>query len=570
MALDGIFLYTIKEELKSTILNGKVDKIYQPEKDEILLSIRNEKKSYKLIISASATYPRIHLTNENKQNPKNAPMFCMVLRKHLTNAKIADIRQLETDRVLFIDFENSDELGYKRIYTLIVEIMGRHSNITLLREKDNIIMDSIKHVTPDMSSIRCLYPGISYVYPPSSKKLNPFAFTLNDLSEYMIKNSIASGNKLFSDIFTGVSTLLSKEMFKRINNDSDISRGDLYNFCISFFEGLQNHVFNFDYYIENGRIKEFSCIQMISLSNLDKKSFDSPSELLSEFYAEKDKSDKLNYKSADLNKLVSTNLERCYKKMDILKKTYDDALDLDKYKLFGELLTANLYCIKEKSEEAEVINYYSNNNETVKIKLDPNKTAVQNCQHYYKKYNKMKSTLKSVNEQMDINSKEIDYLESVLTNIKNAEDYDTIDEIKKELISEGYIKFKKSQKLKDRNKTSKPMHFVSCDGIDIYVGKNNIQNDYLTLKFADKHDTWMHTKNIPGSHVIIKKYGEIPDTTLMQAASLAAYYSKAKESDKVPVDYTEVKNVHKPNGAKPGMVIYYTNKTLYVTPQKYS
>lgn len=291
---------------------------------------------------------------------------------------------------------------------------------------------------------------------------------------------------------------------------------------------------------------------------------------MSKFYTEKDKSDKLNYKSANLSKLVSTNLERCYKKQDILKNTYESALDLDKYKLYGELLTANLYCIKEKSKETEVINYYSNNNETVKIKLDPNKTAVENSQCYYKKYNKMKNTLKSMSEQLDMNKKEIEYLESVLTNIKNAEDYDTIDEIKKELISAGYIKFKKSQKSKDRNNTSKPLHFISCDGIDIYVGKNNIQNDYLTLKFADKHDTWMHTKNIPGSHVIIKKYGKIPDATLMQAAGLAAYYSKAKEAGKVPVDYTEVKNVHKPNGAKPGMVIYYTNKTLYVAPEKIS
>ena len=570
MAFDGIFLYSIKEELKSAILKGRVDKIYQPEKDEILLNIRNEKTSYKLIISASATYPRIHLTNEIKKNPENAPMFCMVLRKHLTSAKIVSIEQLETDRVLFIDFENLDELGYNSIYTLIVEIMGRHSNITLLRKRDGIIMDSIKHVTPDINSIRCLYPGISYVYPPSSKKLNPFTFAANELSNYMIQNNIAANNKLFSDTFTGVSTSLSREMFKRINNDTEISLEKLYNFCKSFFGDLQNDKFNFAYYTENGRIRDFSCVEMTSLSSLDKRNFNSASELLSEFYTEKDKYDRLNSKSADLHKLISTNLERCHKKLDILKETYDGALDLDKYKLFGELLTANLYCIKEKTVEAEVINYYSSNNETVKIKLDPNKTPVQNCQHYYKKYNKMKSTLKSVKEQLDITNKEVEYLESVLTNIKNAEEYETIDEIKKELITTGYIKFKKVRNAKNKDKASKPLHFVSCDGIDIYVGKNNIENDYLTLKIADKHDTWMHTKNIPGSHVIIKKYGEIPDTTLIQAASLAAYYSKAKESLKVPVDYTEVKNVHKPNGAKPGMVIYYTNKTLYVTPQKYS
>lgn len=567
MAYDGIFLDSIKEELKSTILYGRVDKIYQPERDEVILNIRSEKTSYKLLISASASYPRVQLTNINKVNPQIAPMFCMVLRKHLTSSKIINIRQLDTDRVLFIDFESLDELGYNSVYTLIIEIMGRHSNITLIRSRDNIIMDSIKHVTPEINSIRCLYPGIAYVYPPKSEKLNPFSFTLEELKKRIFENSLSIDKNIFSSLFTGVSTSLSKEMFLRINENSEICIENLNDFCITFFSDMQNNVFDFAYYIEKNKIRDFSCVNMTSWSNLTKISGNSPSELLEEFYTQKDKHDRLNYKSSDLQKLINTNLDRCNKKLTILNTTLKEASDLDKYKLYGELLTANLYNIEESSKEIEVLNYYTDTNEKIKIKLDVTKTPSQNCQLYFKKYNKFKTALKSAEEQIIIANNEVDYLQSVLTNIKNSDDYESIDEIKKELIQTGYVKFKKGNEQK-KGKPSKALHFISTDGIDIYVGKNNIQNDYLTLKFADKHDTWLHTKNIPGAHVIIKKYGEIPESTIIEAAKLSAFYSKAKDSTKVPVDYTEVKNVHKPNGAKPGMVIYYTNKTLYVTADK--
>lgn len=565
VALDGIFLYSLTNELKEKLIKGRVDKVTQPEKDEIILTINNNFKTYKLLISASAVYPKIHLTEAGKQNPIKAPAFCMVLRKHLNNSKILDIRQLETDRVLFLDFESLDELGFNSIYTLIVEIMGRHSNITLIRKRDNIIMDSIKHVTPEVNSIRSLYPGIEFIYPPASDKLNPFKTNLDEFTAASEDKDLTNDKKVFSNIFTGVSQQLSKELNFRLNKLNIKNASEIYSFINSVFSDIHNLNFHFCCYYDNNSIKDFSCIPYKNLDSCEIKEFSSPSELLENYYLKKDKLDRLNSRSADLQRLINTNLERCNKKINILNETIDECHEAPKYKLYGELITANIYSIKKGQKNAELINYYSEDSEILTIPLDENKTAAENSQYYFKKYNKLKKSFEAAQIQIKAAKEETDYLQSVLTNIKNAEDYETIEEIKNELIETGYLRFKKD---KTKVKPSKPMHLLSSDGIDIYIGKNNNQNDYLTLKFADKHDTWLHTKNIPGSHVIIKKFGDIPEKTLIEAASLAAYYSKAKESSKVAVDYTEVKNVHKPNGAKPGMVIYYTNSTIYVTPQK--
>jgi predicted ribosome quality control (RQC) complex YloA/Tae2 family protein len=567
MALDGIFIYSVAEELRESLVNGRVDKINQPEKDEIIISIKNSYKTFKLLISASAVFPKIHLTNTNKQNPMKAPAFCMVLRKHLNNARLIDIRQLETDRVLLFDFESLDELGFNSIYTLIVEIMGRHSNITLIRQRDNIIMDSIKRVTPDINSFRSLYPGIKHVYPPASKKLNPFNFDLISFKEFITVNNIEYTKSLFSSVFTGVSLQFSKELFYRTFVENISGLEDVYVFINSILHSIKNGNFSFLYYTDASSIKDFYCVPLTSLNQFEEKSCSSASELLEHFYFEKDKADRLNSKSTDLQKIINTNLDRCYKKLDILKKTLEECTEADKYKLYGELITANIYSLKSGDKAAHVLNYYSEDEEYLDIKLDENKTPSENSQYYYKKYNKLKKSYEAANYQIKLTEDEISYLQSVLTSIKNAEEYITIEEIKNELIETGYVKFKKIKGPKNKS-SAKPVHVISSDGIDIYIGKNNIQNDYLTLKFADKHDTWLHTKNIPGSHVIIKKYGDVPEKTLLEAAALAAYYSKAKDSSKVAVDYTEVRNVHKPNGAKPGMVIYYTNSTVYVDPEK--
>lgn len=570
MALDGIFLYSISQELKNKILNGRVEKVNQPEKDEIILSIKKERTSYKLLISSSPVYPRVHLTKMSKQNPMSPPMFCMLLRKHLNSSKLVNVRQLDTDRILFLDFESTDDLGFNSIYSLVIEIMGRHSNITLVRYRDNIIMDSIKHVTPDINSIRCLYPSIPYVFPPASEKLNPLNYIYEDLVTLVKEKNIKFEKNFFSKAFTGISTQFSKEIFYKMSK-SNIKLNidnlhEIYNELENIFKGIKEHNFFFALYSQENEFKDFYCFELTNLNDTKLTKYTSASELLDEYYYHKDKEDRLNSKSSNLLRLIHNNLDRCYKKLSLLENTLKECEEKDTYKIYGELLTANIYSIKSGEEKVTVLNYYSENEEYISIKLDPNKTPAQNIQSYFKKYNKYKKSEEAAAIQIDSAKEEINYLQSVFTSIKNVEDYKSIEDIKRELMETGYIKFKKEGKKKE--KLSKPMHFISSEGIDIYVGKNNIQNDYLTLKFANNHDIWLHTKDIPGSHVIIKTLNNFSEKTLEEAANLAAYYSKGKDSSKVAVDYTEVKNVHKPNGAKPGMVIYYTNKTTYITPEK--
>ncbi|ENK1242434.1 NFACT family protein [Clostridium botulinum] len=568
MALDGIFLFSIINEMKTKILNGRVDKVTQPEKDEIVLSIKNNRKTYKLLISSSAVYPKIHFTDILKKNPMQPPMFCMVLRKYLNSSKIINIRQLDTDRIVLIDFESADEMGFNSIYTLIVEIMGRHSNITLVRERDNLIMDSIKHVTPEINSVRNLYPSIEYTYPPASLKLNPFNFSVEDFKNYIQDNNVKLNKNMFSNIFTGVARQFSNEIAYRLEeNNLEIALENIHGIYVvikNIFDSIENKGLSFNCYLDKDIVKDFYCIDFHSLNNFKSIHYESPSLLIESFYFEKDKADRLNSKSSDLQKLINLNIERCEKKIKILEGNLKDCNEKEKFQICGEILTANIYALKKGMDKVNLLNYYTN--EYMDIKLDPNKNPSDNIQKYFKKYNKLKKTEIAAKEQIKFALDELEYLNSVLTSIKNADSYDDIEEIKRELIETGYIKFKRKNNKKIKN--TKPLHFISSDGIDIYVGKNNIQNDYLTLKFANNHDIWMHTKNIPGSHVIVKNFqGNIPEKTLEEAATLAAFYSKSKDSAKVPVDYTEVKNVHKPNGAKPGMVIYYTNKTIYIDPK---
>lgn len=563
MALDGIYLYSIIEELKDKLLNCKIDKVNQPEKDEIILTIRGEGKNYKLLISASPVYPKIHIYNGSKKNPLTAPMFCMVLRKYLLGSTIISINQISTDRVAEISVKSTDDMGFDSVYTLVIEIMGRHSNITLVRMRDNIIMDSIKHVTPDINSYRSLLPGIAFVYPPPSNKLNPFSFTKQDFTKALQETDIEVTKNVFSKIFTGVSTQFSNEIYTRSLGGN---LHDIYEYLQKIFTDIKSCNFTFSIYLQNNMLKDFYCYELTTLNNYSSKSYIDGSSLLEEFYSEKDKQDRLSNKSSDILKLLNTNYERCMKKLKIFQDKLKECEDKDFYKINGELLTSNIYSLEKGMKEAIVLNYYSSEEEYKTIKLDENKTPSENIQAYYKKYNKLKKSEEAAAIQVRANEEEIMYLSSVITNVKNADNYLEIDEIKKELIETGYIKKKKDDKKK--LKPSKPDHYISSDGFDIYVGKNNFQNDYLTLKFADKNDMWLHTKNIPGSHVIIKNTGNIPDKTLEEAALLAGYFSKGRDSSKVAVDYTIVKNVKKPSGSKPGMVIYYTNKTILVTPLK--
>lgn len=568
MAIDGIYLYSLVEDLKKSILNSKIDKINQPEKDEIIITLRKERKNLKLLVSASPKYPRFNLTEVIKANPLQAPMFTMVLRKYLIGGKIIDIVQLEGDRIVKFLIESSDELGFNSIYTLIVEIMGRHSNITLVRERDNKIMECIKHISPSMNSFRVLYPGITYKLPPKSTKINPFSYNNTTLQEFVNNNSITFNKNFFVSCFTGISKPLSEHLFMEYNKTyNDFSIENISIFLSKFLKDLiDNEVFTI-YKDKDGNYVDFYMLPLDQLEdNFTPQVFDNIHELMDKYYLEKDKQERIKGRSVNLQKLVTTNIERCLKKENKLNSVLEKCNDKEDFKIKGDLLTSYIYSIKKGDSSFTTVNFFSEDGEEVTIPLDENKTPSENVQSYYKKYNKLKKSEESAIEQLEKNSDELEYLNSVLTNIENCESYTEIDDIKEELISTGYVRKRKANgKNNKKSKPSKPLHYISSDGIDIFVGKNNIQNDNLSLKFANKNHMWLHTKNIPGSHVIVCS-NDVPDNTLVEAATLAAYYSKAKESSKVDVDYTLVKNLKKPNGAKPGMVIYHTNYTMTVDP----
>lgn len=568
MALDGIYLYSLVNNLEKSIVNSKIDKINQPEKDEIILTLRKERKNIKLLISSSPRFARIHLTNTIKENPIKAPMYLMVLRKYILGGRITKLTQLDNDRIVIMEIENRDELGFDSVYSLIIEIMGRHSNITLVRNRDNKVMESIKHITPDINSYRVLYPGVTYVYPPKSTKLNPFTTDYDEFNSYISSNSIEFDERFYSNTFTGISKLLSNELYYNITNiNTSPTRSEIYDNFKNFINNIDSHL-SFNIYTNKfGILKDFYSIKLNTLEkDFNLISYDNPNTLMDDFYSKKDKQDRLQNKSTDLQKLIHTNIERCNKKAKILRETLKDCEEKESLRIKGDLLTSFIYTIKKGDKECTLLNFYNENEEEyMKISLDPNKTPSENVQRYYKKYNKLKTSEEYAKVQLEKNLEEEDYLNSVLTNILNVESYDEIDEIKKELIETGYIRFKKNGKSPKKQKTSKPHHFVSSDGIDIYVGKNNLQNDYLSLKFANKNYLWLHAKDIPGSHVIVCAF-DVPDTTLEEAAIIAGYYSKGKNSPKLDVDYTKVKELKKPNGAKPGMVIYHTNKTVLINP----
>lgn len=572
MAIDGIYLYSLVQDLKKSILNSKIDKINQPEKDEIIITLRKERKNLRLLISASPKYPRFNLTTVSKSNPLQAPMFTMVLRKYLIGGRIIDIIQQEGDRIVKFLIESSDELGFNSIYSLIVEIMGRHSNITLVRERDNKIMECIKHISPSMNSYRVLYPGIDYKYPPKSTKINPFSFNDTTLQDFVNKNSIIFNNNFFVSCFTGISKSLSEHLFIEYNKKyTDFSPQNIYNFINDFLNTLLDNESFKIYKDENGNYIDFYVTQLNQLeNNFSFEVLENIHELMDKYYLEKDKQERIKGRSVNLQKLVITNIDRCIKKENKLNDVLKKCEDKDNFKIKGDLLTSYIYSIKKGDRNFTTFNFFSEKGEEITIPLDENKTPSENIQSYYKKYNKLKKSEESAIEQLEKNDEELQYLYSVLTNIENCESYSEIDDIKEELISTGYVRKRKANgKSSKKAKSSKPIHYISSDGIDIFVGKNNIQNDYLSLKFANKNFMWLHTKNIPGSHVIICS-NNIPDNTLVEAATLAAHYSKAKDSSKVPVDYTLVKNLKKPNGSNPGMVIYHTNYTMYVEPSEFN
>lgn len=573
MAFDGITVSAIKAEIEDKILGGRIDKVYQPEKDEIILGIRSMGQAYKLLLTSNASNPKFHFTQTNPSNPMTPPLFCMVMRKHLQSGKIIKIEQPDFDRILNIYVESLNELGDYSVKKLVLEIMGRHSNI-ILTDENNTILDCIKHIGHDTSSVREVLPGREYTLPPSQGKINTLELDNNNFNEVLENNLSFEIQSVIYKNYTGISPIAASEICYRANVNgstpvealTDIQKEIVFNKFAELVEDIKaNRFYPENITNEKGKTIDFSPIEMTQFNGLEIKKYTSISELIESFYANRDFAYRIGQKTQDLRKLITQNIERCIRKKDIQMQTLRSIKNRDELRLKGELLTANIYSIKKGMTTVELPNYYSENQELVAIELDSNKTPSENAQKYYKAYNKAKRTFEALKDQIKSNDEELAYLESVLTSVNNCTDEQDVKEIRRELREEGYVKKVKNQKDKSK-KHSVPLHFISQDGFDIYVGKNNIQNDELTLKFARPRDIWMHTKNIPGSHVIIVANGQtIPDTTLNEGAMLSAFYSKAKNSSKVPVDYTEKKNVKKPNGSKPGFVIYETNKTAYIT-----
>ena len=573
MAFDGITVSAIKAEIEDKILGGRIDKVYQPEKDEIILGIRSMGQAYKLLLTSNASNPKFHFTQTITSNPMTPPLFCMVMRKHLQSGKIIKIEQPDFDRILNIYVESLNELGDYSVKKLVLEIMGRHSNI-ILTDENNTILDCIKHIGHDTSSVREVLPGREYTLPPSQGKINTLELDDNNFKEVLENNHSFEIQSVIYKNYTGISPIAASEICYRANVNgstpvealTDIQKEVIFNEFAKLVEDIKaNRFYPESITNEKGKTIDFSPIEMSQFNGFEIKKYTSISELIESFYANRDFAYRIGQKTQDLRKLITQNIERCIRKKDIQMQTLRSIKNRDELRLKGELLTANIYSIKKGMTTVELPNYYSENQELVAIELDSNKTPSENAQKYYKAYNKAKRTFEALKDQIKSNDEELAYLESVLTSVNNCTDEQDVKEIRRELREEGYVKKVKNQKDKSK-KHSVPLHFISQDGFDIYVGKNNIQNDELTLKFARPRDIWMHTKNIPGSHVIIVANGHtIPDTTLNEGAMLSAFYSKAKNSSKVPVDYTEKKNVKKPNGSKPGFVIYETNKTAYIT-----
>ena len=577
MALDGLVIHSLAHELTTKLVGGKIDRVHQPENDELVLYIRNNKENFKLVLSSSASNPRIYIANDyKKENPIKAPMFCMLFRKYIQGGIITEISQINFERIIKISVESFDELKEKTTKDIYIEIMGRHSNIILVQNSK--IIDSIKRIPPSVSRVRQLLPNMTYELPPAQDKINPIKGTsiksfINILREF--DGPIYKG--IYSK-FLGISPSVAKEICHRANlnpndNGNDKTRDELsvlYRIFSDLFTNIKKDEYNPCIVIDENvdKVIDFSCI---NLSYLDGNKFiknDSISQIIEDYYKTKDFKERVHQRTADLRKSISIKLERLYHKQKKIEKELRDADNADEFKVKGELLTSYIYMIQKGMESVEVANFYDPNYSNIRIALNKNLTPSENAQKYFKKYNKLKTAKIELTSQIAICNEEIEYLENIMLGIENCESLEELNDIKDELIKLGYAKapFRYKAK-KDIDPTTKPNQFTSSDGFKILVGKNNKQNDYLTLRIADPEDLWMHTKNIPGSHVIIKCAGkEVPDNTLLEAATLAAYFSKARLSSQVPVDYTMKKHVKKPSGSKPGMVIYETNSTIYVTP----
>ena len=566
MAFDGIVVANLVHELKEQLQNGRIAKIAQPEADELLLTIKTPAGQKRLYLSASASLPLVYLTESNKTSPMTAPNFCMLLRKHIANGRIVDIYQPRLERIIHFTIEHLDELGDLCRKDLIVEIMGKHSNIIFCTENGTII-DSIKHVSAQMSSVREVLPGRSYFVPDTMEKQDPLSVDFETFSQVLRAKPMPLSKAIYTS-FTGVSPVTAEAVCSIAQVDSglpasafseDILR-HVYNQFDIYFSGVKEQRFSPAIYYEGKEPKEFSSLPLPQ-KRWERVEFDSISRVLETYYALKNTITRIRQKSTDLRHILQTALERNRKKYDLQMRQLKDTESRDKFKVYGELINTYGYNLEEGAKKLEALNYY--NNEMVSIPLDPTKTAQENSQRYFDRYNKLKRTYEALSRLIQETQEEISYLESVRTSLDIAMSEDDLAEIKEELISSGLMRRKFSKKKVKIKNT--PLHYVSSDGYHMYVGKNNFQNDQLTFDLAVGNDWWFHVKQAPGSHVIVKTNGEdLPDQTFEEAGRLAAYYSSMRGVEKVEIDYVEKKHVKKPKGGKPGFVVYYTNYSLVI------
>lgn len=567
MAFDGITVAALVQELRDNLTGGRIAKIAQPEPDELLLTIKTPAGQRKLYISASASLPLIYLTDENKLSPMTAPNFCMLLRKHIGNGRITSISQPKLERIISLHIEHLNELGDLCEKKLIIEIMGKHSNIIFCDDKD-MILDSIKHVSAQMSSVREVLPGRTYFIPDTMEKSDPLSVNEKKFLDTLKEKPVPLGKAIYTS-FTGISPVIAEDICFLAGLDSQLPASEL-------DEDTFLHLFRqFSYYMDDIRgchfhpciyydgtsPKDFGAVALSHFSNYTKQEFTSISEVLNTYYATKNTLTRIRQKSADLRHVVQTALERNRKKYDLQKKQLRDTENREKYKVYGELIHTYGYNLAPNSRELTALNYYTN--EEITIPLDPTLTPAENAQKYFNKYNKQKRTFEALTELIQETADDIHYLESISNSLDISLTEADLIQIKEELMQTGYVRRKYTKK--KEKITSRPMHYISSDGYHMYVGKNNLQNEELTFSFANGNDWWFHAKGAPGSHVIVKTGGdELPDRTFEEAGRLAAYYSKNRGSDKVEIDYVEKKHVKKPNGSKPGFVVYYTNYSLVI------
>ncbi len=566
MAFDGVTIANVVSELKRELIGGRLVKIAQPEEDELLLTVKLPAGQRKLLISAGASLPLIYLTETGKPSPMTAPNFCMLLRKHLQNGRIIDISQPGLERIVRILIEHLDEMGDLRRKTLVVEIMGKHSNI-IFCDEDDVIIDSIKRISAAVSSLREVLPGKPYFVAGTQDKLD--ALTVDfDAFRQAVSSRPQPVFKALYGCFTGISPVLAQELCHEAGLDGDLPSAALdapaYQALFKALSDMVNAIleerFTPNIAYTGGRPVEFCALPLKMYDHT--VPFETMSGLLETYYAEKEAITRIRQKSADLRHIVQTALERSVRKYDLQLKQMQDTEKRDTWRIYGELLNTYGYGAEPGAKSLEALNYYTN--ETVSIPLDPTLSTTENATRYFEKYNKLKRTYEALSQLTIEVKSEIDHLESIANSLDIALREEDLNEIREELTESGYIRRKNGSGKK--RAASRPLHYISSDGFHMYVGKNNFQNDELTFKIATGNDWWFHAKKIPGSHVIVRLEGaeELPDRTFEEAARLAAYYSKGRAQEKVEIDYVQKKHVKKPAGAKPGFVVYYTNFSMSI------